>query len=291
MVERRDGRNPPRAAVAGTSVTVSGVTGPQPVAAVLTRAGVTRRLRVTSPRPRAGGDPVMRFLVPRALRPGAYGVALCLRRTGACASVARRLVVLPARPRPRPLNVSLQPDTTIGVSELVRRATGGTLEARGADGTVYRLVIPPKALHDDMVIRVTPATGTTVLGRPSPAVILAPSRLRFLRRARLSITPPTRVQGPVAWSSETGGRDVHPFPQRVDGGTVHLSIGHFSGYGLLGGGGPVLRGLLNRPAAGAAAWAVGQVAAAQAAGTGLVEALSGWRSAVVDAALDADPPA
>src|SRR5262245_32309404 len=70
---------------------------------------------------------------------------------------------------------------------------GGTVTARGADGTVYSLRIPSGALLEDTAITMTPIVSISGGDLPSATafgVDLQPSGLRFYEFADLSITPP-----------------------------------------------------------------------------------------------------
>jgi hypothetical protein len=131
--------------------------------------------------------------------------------------------------------------TVISVDE-ARAATitvptwGGTLTARGADGSVYSLRIPSGALLADTAITMTPIVSISGGDLPSATVFgvdLQPSGLRLYEFADLSITPPqldphANVAG---FSYEGEGEDLHRYPAVVDGGQILLHVIHFSGAG------------------------------------------------------------
>lgn len=70
-------------------------------------------------------------------------------------------------------------------------AAGGTLQARGADGARYRLMLPAGALVFDTTITMTPILDVPRLGAPAGSVRdvdLAPYALQLLHLATLVIT-------------------------------------------------------------------------------------------------------
>ena len=69
----------------------------------------------------------------------------------------------PALPEPHPANVT--PVLDHGRTSTARiPVSGGTLQATGADGTLYTLIVPPNALLADTTISMTPLSGVTGLG-------------------------------------------------------------------------------------------------------------------------------
>jgi hypothetical protein len=113
---------------------------------------------------------------------------------------------------------------------------GGTLEATGADGTVYSLTIPPGALLLETTITMTPIVSISGGNLPSGSVLgvdLKPSGLRLYEFADLSIASPRL--GPTAniagFSYEGDGDDFHPYPAALDAGRILLHVIHFSGAG------------------------------------------------------------
>ena len=113
---------------------------------------------------------------------------------------------------------------------------GGTLEATGADGTVYSLTIPPGALLLETTITMTPIVSIAGGDLPGGSVLgvdLQPSGLRLYEFAELSIVP--RNLSPTAsiagFSYEGDGDDLHRYPAALDAGRIRLHVIHFSGAG------------------------------------------------------------
>ena len=113
---------------------------------------------------------------------------------------------------------------------------GGTLEATGADGTVYSLRIPPGALLLETTITMTPIVSIAGGELPGGSVLgvdLQPSGLRLYEFAELSIVP--RNLSPTAsiagFGYEGDGDDLHRYPAALDAGRIRLHVIHFSGAG------------------------------------------------------------
>ena len=113
---------------------------------------------------------------------------------------------------------------------------GGTLTAVGADGTVYSLTIPPRALLVETAITMTPIVSISGGDLPDGSVLgvdLQPSGLRLYEFAELSIAP--SQLGPTAdiagFSYEGDGDDIHRYPAVLDAGRILLHVIHFSGAG------------------------------------------------------------
>lgn len=137
-----------------------------------------------------------------------------------------------------------QPEAARGVSASVTAARGATLEATGGDGTVYRLVIPPKSLPHDLRITLTPLAGMS--GVPGQTLHLgadiAPAGTRLERAALLVVRP--RVPLPkTAWLLEHQGAALRlsawpGFPAHgpeVAAGARGLWLSHFSGGSVVAG--------------------------------------------------------
>ena len=124
-------------------------------------------------------------------------------------SVLTRLFKRPAKPAPKQflvaqLNARLQPihrgeffedalDTELKRRQLGEISGGGTLQATGADGTVYSLTIPSGALLVETAITMTPIVSISGGDLPSASLLgvdLQPSGLRLYEFADLSIAPP-----------------------------------------------------------------------------------------------------
>ena len=153
-------------------------------------------------------------------------------------------------PTEPPIDLAVTPESGNTVTALIP-AAGGELAATGADGTVYTLTIPDKALMTDTEISMTPVAA--MKGLPTGddvtfAVQLAPDGLHLEDFATLTITPkmalPIDQQVPFGYEAAGAGMFV-ALPVVNDPG-VQLRILHFSGYG-------VTKGLLGGPRSGSPA--------------------------------------
>ena len=61
---------------------------------------------------------------------------------------------------PHPKSVSVTLDSAKAVSKVIP-ATGGTIKATGADGSIFTLTIPDKALGGDEKVTMTPLTAVS----------------------------------------------------------------------------------------------------------------------------------
>jgi hypothetical protein len=170
--------------------------------------------------------------------PGRYRVL-------ACAAKARCRVLrgsVGVGPRVERVTVALQADTARAASAPVT-ASGGTVDARGADGTRYRLVLPPGAVSGPVTVTMTPLTGASGLPfeglaagvrlEPAGLSLEKPGRL-LVQRDGLAVSPTT-----AAFGSEDG-RDLFltpwtavPEADTLGPGTIGIGITHFSGWGVV----------------------------------------------------------
>jgi hypothetical protein len=116
---------------------------------------------------------------------------------------------------------------------------GGDVFARAADGTRFRLVVPPGALAAEVAITLTPATslgGLPLDGGFLAAVDLAPSGLSFAVPATLYVVPeggvPASGTAGFGWSGAANTFAVSPAWRDAAGRWLALEIEHFSGYGI-----------------------------------------------------------
>lgn len=118
--------------------------------------------------------------------------------------------------------------------------TGGRLDLTAADGSTYRLEVPPGALLSAETIQMRPIIAVTGLpGKPTIAggVSFEPKGLEFLRDAMLTITPGTPLAAdrvPMLWGFVGEGRAPTPVPHRIEGASFLRPIDHFSGQILAG---------------------------------------------------------
>jgi hypothetical protein len=156
---------------------------------------------------------------------------------------SRRLAPVAAVTQPapvNPLNLAMKLDVPHAASATIG-AGGGTLNATGADGATFKLVVPAGALVGDAAITMTPVASVT--GAPAgavfgPAVQLSPEGLYFWQPATLEIQPAKPVAAasyllPIGWSDS--GQDVHLMPAWTGNSPVKLPITHFSGAGYASG--------------------------------------------------------
>lgn len=123
------------------------------------------------------------------------------------------------------------------VAGVITPSTGGTLETAGADGTRYRLEVPPGAVPADTPITMTPlaaVTGDLVDGLVG-GVDLGPDGLQLGAMATLTIEPArdVAVEAQVPFGYEGEGTELVLAPMDPDPGRVAVWVGHFSGYGVL----------------------------------------------------------
>jgi len=111
--------------------------------------------------------------------------------------------------------------------------TGGSVQATGADGTVYTLTIPPDALLSDTTITMTPITGVSGLDASSDRILgvqLEPDGLRFFSFATLTFSPPEGVNHQAfAFSNHGTGAELYRGPLTPDPNVLELKLLHFSG--------------------------------------------------------------
>lgn len=138
---------------------------------------------------------------------------------------------------PNPLRVSYGGDAARSVSDKISAEQGGTLQATGADGATYTLVIPAKALAHDAAIRMTPIstiTGFPLSGGMKAGVHLEPSGLRLFAAATLIIKPAATpdAKNTSGFGFHGEGDDFHLAPIAPKDGAVALTLFHFSGAGV-----------------------------------------------------------
>lgn len=138
------------------------------------------------------------------------------------------------------LTLAVEVDSARAVTQRVTAMQGGILRATAADGATFELSVPADALAADVEVTMTPIARFTQLpfNRPDAAtawgVQLQPSGTRFLKSARLRITPPAGVtvalEQQLAFGWEGDGVQLallDPASREVD-----LQVLHFSGYAL-----------------------------------------------------------
>ena len=144
-------------------------------------SGITVRVGSARARVLAAEGRTLRFVVPK-LRPGTH--RLRVRQGGRATSMALRVL------KPFGGTMAVRVDRLKRASRTIG-PDGGTITARGRDGTSYRLRVPRGALTERKRILLIPVLSFRGLpltgGRPA-GVDLAPDGLRFAQPAKLVIT-------------------------------------------------------------------------------------------------------
>ncbi len=105
-----------------------------------------------------------------------------------------------------------------------------SLKVTDANGAVWTLTLPGKALMEKTKIILTPLTnirGDTSIGKITSGVRMEPSGLRFLTPANLSVSMPGNKQGLMLTGKNTG-RDIDYAMMDFSQEGVHSKIFHFS---------------------------------------------------------------
>ena len=139
-------------------------------------------------------------------------------------------------PTEPPIDLSVTPETGNTVTALIP-AAGGELSATGADGTVYTLTIPDKALLTDTEISMTPVAAVKGLptgGDTAYAVQLGPDGLHLYDFATLTITPKVAIpiDQQIPFGYEAAGTGMFLALPVMKDPRIQLRILHFSGYGV-----------------------------------------------------------
>ena len=140
----------------------------------------------------------------------------------------------------QPLTLAIDIDAARAVTQRISAATGGVLRVTGADGAHFEFTVPADALASDLDVTMTPVARFTRLpfngadAATAWGVQLAPSGTRFLKPARLRITPPAGEAVPVSQQLAFGWEGdavqlalLDPASPEVD-----VQVLHFSGYAL-----------------------------------------------------------
>ncbi len=139
----------------------------------------------------------------------------------------------PATPQPHPVDVAVTVDAAREARAVIPAATGGTLSATAADGTVFTLVVPASALASDTEIAMRPIAGVDGLAATGGAwvgVDFQPEGLRLLDVARLTVTLSggRAPRGPV-FGYASGGKSLHLVPIDPSPAVLSVPVLHFSG--------------------------------------------------------------
>ena len=172
---------------------------------------------------------------------GMVGAANVANVSVACVAAGAAVIVTPAL------------DTAHAVTLVIPAATGGSITATGADGSVFTLTLPANALLSDEAITLTPLTGLSglpVSGGLLAGVDLGPAGLELQQAATLTIAPATTVpadqQVGFGYHAVAGQQQFH-FHALALASTISLAVTHFSGAGV-GQGAPGNGGTPSSPA-------------------------------------------
>ena len=139
---------------------------------------------------------------------------------------------------PHPKSVSVALDAAKAVTEMIP-VYGGALTATGADGSIFTLTIPDKALAGPEKVTMTPLSAVNGLpfsGGLVAGVQLEPDGLQLFRMATLTIKPKKDVPiaKQVAVSYHGSGDNLYMLPLDPTAG-ISMHILHFSGYSVASG--------------------------------------------------------
>jgi hypothetical protein len=137
------------------------------------------------------------------------------------------------------LRLSLELDTAHSAQATIGPA-GGKISTKGADGTLYTLEIPKKALINAAKISLTPLSklsGMPFDGKTSHAVQIEPEGLYLYYDAILTITPakPIPLAQQLFFGYQGDGRNVSLAIPDKKSKDIKLHLMHFSGYGVADG--------------------------------------------------------
>jgi hypothetical protein len=121
-------------------------------------------------------------------------------------------------------------------AERVIPASGGSLTATGADGTIFQLDIPADALVVDTLIRMIPVSKLEGMpfGSDPYAVSLEPEGLQFDDFVTLTITPAQEIplDQQIFFGYQGAGENLALVAPVVDSPEIKLRLLHFSGAGV-----------------------------------------------------------
>jgi len=135
-----------------------------------------------------------------------------------------------------PLTVTPTLDTAHAAKQSIVAANGGTITATGADGSIFTLTIPAKALLSDETITLTPVSalgGLPISNGLVAAVQFTPDGLHFEQAATLTIQPAVTVavNQQVGFAYHGSGQEFYFQPLELTP-AITIPIFHFSGVGV-----------------------------------------------------------
>jgi hypothetical protein len=132
--------------------------------------------------------------------------------------------------------VEVTPDKRNAKSATIKAAEGGTITAKGRDGTVYTFTVPKDALLRDAEITIAPVRRFKGPAGEAPflGVVFEPAGLVFTRPATLQIEAKTEIKAPMPVEigrGESQNEAITGFPlASID----EIAIFHFSAGGVAG---------------------------------------------------------
>jgi hypothetical protein len=153
---------------------------------------------------------------------------------------------------PESFSVSYTAENDRSVDELINAESGGTVEATGSNGVIYRLVIPAGALASDTLVTITPVSDLTVTGPGTficasscaeidccvTGALFEPDGLEFDSLVTLEIIFPAGEEFPFdssgsAFLFDSPHTELGPCESEIDfaAKTLTARIWHFTGYG------------------------------------------------------------
>jgi hypothetical protein len=156
-----------------------------------------------------------------------------------------------------PLNVKVTLDDSSSTSETIS-PSGGSLALTAADGSVYKLEIPAKALDADTMITMTGVKsidGAPLSGGSVSAVQLEPSGLFFNELVTLTIIPEKAipVKEQIIFGYEGNGQEYHLAVVDPKSKDIRIKLMKFSGAGVGSGSDPAWAANLQIQASNASA--------------------------------------
>lgn len=141
---------------------------------------------------------------------------------------------------PNPLAVTPVVSQQNGVNKRISADLGGTVTAKGADGTLFTLKVPKRALVDDVEIGITPVSSIQNLPFARglvAAVQITPADVPLSRAATLIIEPAKPIPSTeqlsfASFAYREGGKEFHLYPLEADPSKITFNLFRFGGFGI-----------------------------------------------------------
>lgn len=141
---------------------------------------------------------------------------------------------------PNPLNVVANLSQQSSASKIIRGDRGGTISAKGPDGTSFTLSIPKGAVPGDMKVTITPVASIGNLPFADglvAAVQIAPEDLPLAVMPTLVIKPavPIPAAEQISFASfgyHENGKEFHLYPLEADPAHITFRLVRFGGFGI-----------------------------------------------------------